>query len=80
MLTLRVLHQDSYVDDILTSHNDLHHLKSIVANVELILKAGFLLKPWVFSDLSGRGESEDEKKRSGFYQTKYAMMTTKHLA
>jgi len=47
----RVLHQDSYVDDILTSHNDLHQLRSIVTNVEQILKAGgFLLKPWVFSN------------------------------
>lgn len=57
----RVLHQDSYVDDILTSHNDFQQLKSITANVELILKAGgFLLKPWVFSGQSGRGECEKE--------------------
>ncbi len=42
----RVLQHDSYVDDILTSHNDLRQLQSIVANIELILKAGgFYLKP-----------------------------------
>ncbi|RXN19135.1 gag-pol fusion poly [Labeo rohita] len=61
----RVLQHDSYVDDILTSHNDLHQLQSIVANVELILKAGgFYLKPWVFSGQSGRGESEDKLSRT----------------
>lgn len=45
-----MLHEDSYVDDLLTSHNDLDQLKAITANVEQILKAGgFELKPWVFS-------------------------------
>lgn len=39
-LECRVLQHDSYVDDILRSHNDLHKLKSIVANIKLILKAG----------------------------------------
>lgn len=54
----RVLQHD-YVDDILRSNNDLHELKSIVANVKLILKAGgFFLKPWDLSGWSGRVESE----------------------
>ena len=51
----RVLQEDSYVDDLLTSHNDLDQLKVITANVEQILKAGgFELKPWVFSGQSRR--------------------------
>ncbi|KAK3515168.1 hypothetical protein QTP70_008172 [Hemibagrus guttatus] len=57
----RVLQHDSYVDDILTSHNNLRQLQSIVVNIELILKAGgFHLKPWVFSGQSLRRESEDK--------------------
>ena len=45
----QVLQQNSYVNDILTSHNDLDRLKVIAGNVEQILKAGgFELKPWVF--------------------------------
>uniref|UniRef100_G3Q1I0 Reverse transcriptase domain-containing protein n=1 Tax=Gasterosteus aculeatus TaxID=69293 RepID=G3Q1I0_GASAC len=45
----RVL-EDSYVDDILTSHNDLEKLDRITKKVEEILKAGgFFLKPWVRS-------------------------------
>lgn len=36
----QVLQHDSYVDDILTSHNNLDQLKTITANVERILKAG----------------------------------------
>nr|XP_017209463.2 uncharacterized protein LOC108181536 [Danio rerio] len=57
----RVIQHDSYVDDILTSHNDLDQLQSIVANTELILKAGgFHLKPWVFSGQSGREKSDDK--------------------
>lgn len=51
----RVLEEDSYVDDILTSHNNLDQLKSITENVEQILGAGgFKLKPWVFSGESRR--------------------------
>ncbi|RXN30024.1 gag-pol fusion poly [Labeo rohita] len=54
----RVLQEDSYVDDILTSHNSLDHLKIITANVGQILKAGgFELKPWVFSGQCRRDES-----------------------
>lgn len=57
----QVLQQDSYVDDILTSHNNLDHLKTITANVERILEAGgFKLKPWVFSGQSGRRKCCDK--------------------
>lgn len=67
----RLLH----VDDILMSHKDFQQLKYIVANVELISKAGgFLLKPWVFLALW------NQRKKSWFYQTKCTVMTTKHLA
>lgn len=46
----RVLEEDSYVDDILTSHNDLEKLDETTKGVEEILKAGgFFLKPWVRS-------------------------------
>lgn len=51
----RVLEEDSYVDDILTSHNDPKGLEKCTENVEEILKAGgFFLKPWVWSGQSGR--------------------------
>lgn len=46
----RILEEDSYVDDILTSHNDLQRLDESTRKVEEILKAGgFFLKPWVWS-------------------------------
>ncbi|KAJ8355085.1 hypothetical protein AAFF_G00100340 [Aldrovandia affinis] len=46
----RVLEKDSYVDDILTSHDDLEMLDTITSGVEEILSAGgFSLKPWVRS-------------------------------
>lgn len=55
----RVIEEDSYVDDLLTSHNDLNRLDQITATVEEILKAGgFFLKPWVRSGQSGRKETE----------------------
>lgn len=55
----RVIEEDSYVDDLLTSHNDLHRLDNITANVEEILKTGgFFLKPWVWSGQSGRKGTE----------------------
>lgn len=61
----QVIHQDAYVDDILTSHNNIDELKTITANVEQILKAGgFELKPWVFSGQSGRKECSDEHEES----------------
>ncbi|XP_069387954.1 uncharacterized protein [Paralichthys olivaceus] len=51
----RVLVEDSYVDDILTSHEDITTLEKITKGVEEILKAGsFSLKPWIFSGQSGR--------------------------
>ncbi|KAM9553345.1 uncharacterized protein ACWYII_035103 isoform 1-T2 [Salvelinus alpinus] len=53
----RILEEDTYVDDILTSHNDLQKLDQNTKRVEEILKAGgFVLKPWVRSDQSGRQE------------------------
>ena len=59
----QVLQKDSYVDDILTSHNSLDQLEVITANVEQILKAGgFELKPWVLSGQSGRKEESDKLK------------------
>lgn len=55
----KVIQQNSYLDDILMSHNDSIQLKAIVANVELILKAGgFLLKPWVFLGVRNQSESK----------------------
>ena len=54
----RVLEKDSYVDDILTSHNILEELDKITEGVEEILRAGgFFLKPWVRSGQSGRPEA-----------------------
>lgn len=56
----RVLEEDVYVDDILTSHNNLDHLKLLTFNIEQILKAGgFFMKPWVYSSQSGRQESRE---------------------
>lgn len=64
----RVIEEDSYVDDLLTSHNDLERLDEITARVEEILKAGgFFLKPWIRSGQSGRQGTETEvpKKEQG---------------
>ncbi|XP_073797048.1 uncharacterized protein [Danio rerio] len=56
----RVLEEDSYVDDILTSHNSQERLKEITNGLEEILAAGgFALKPWVRSEQSGRNEVVD---------------------
>ncbi|KAL2086430.1 hypothetical protein ACEWY4_017489 [Coilia grayii] len=56
----RALTEDSYVDDILTSHNNLRTLERITKGVEEILKAGgFFLKPWVLSCQSGRSEATE---------------------
>lgn len=58
----RVLQEDVYVDDILTSHNSMDQLKLITSNVEQILKTGgFHIKPWLYSDQSGRKESRDKE-------------------
>lgn len=56
----RVLQQDRYVDDILSSDNDLKLLKATATNVERVLEAGCFLKPWVFSGQSGRQGVQDE--------------------
>ncbi len=59
----RVVQEDSYVDDILTSYNNFDQLKIITANVEQILKAGgFELKPWVFSGQNRRKESAGKQE------------------
>lgn len=57
----RVLIEDSYVDDILTSHDDLKTLERIIKGVEEILKTGgFFLKPWVLSHQIGRSGAPAE--------------------
>ncbi|KAJ7998235.1 hypothetical protein DPEC_G00220490 [Dallia pectoralis] len=57
----RALTEDSYVDVILTSHDDLNTLERINRAVEEILKAGgFFLKPWVISRQSGRSGAPAE--------------------
>ena len=65
----RVLEEDSYVDDILTSHNDPEELEKITRGVEEILKAGgFALKPWVRSGQGGRSDDDvntSEKEEPG---------------
>ncbi|XP_078789161.1 uncharacterized protein LOC144984490 [Oryzias latipes] len=62
----RVIEEDSYVDDILTSHNSLKRLDKITEGVEKILQSGgFSLKPWVRSQQSGRettGKKPDTKQ------------------
>lgn len=69
----RVLEEDSYVDGILTSHNDLERLNKITERVEEILRSGgFSLKPWGRSGQSGRkgtaariqGEKKSEKSKA----------------
>lgn len=56
----RIVTEDCYVDDILTSHNDLQALTRMTEGVEEILKAGgFSLKPWVLTGQSGRGKEPD---------------------
>ncbi|KAL1254331.1 hypothetical protein QQF64_016560 [Cirrhinus molitorella] len=61
----RILEEDSYVDDILTSHNDKKRLDEITKEIEVILKAGgFFLKPWVRSGQSGRQEHVPEMAKA----------------
>lgn len=51
----RALMEDSYVDDILTSHNNPETQEIITKGMQEILEAGgFFLKPWVLSHQSGR--------------------------
>ena len=46
----RVIEEDSYVDDLFTSHNDLRCLDKVLEGLEKILESGgFYLKPWVWS-------------------------------
>lgn len=53
----RIVTEDCYVDDILTSHDDLQTLIKMTRGVEEILKAGgFALKPWVLTGQSGRSK------------------------
>lgn len=60
-----MLEEDTYVDDILTSHNNLDHLKLLTSNIEQIHKAGgFFMKPWVYSDQSGRKDLRDDEMES----------------
>ncbi|KAG1961312.1 hypothetical protein F2P79_005478 [Pimephales promelas] len=62
---LRVLEEDSYVDDILTSQNDRKRLAEIMKGIEEILEAGgFTLKEWVWSGRSGRFGFEKTSKVS----------------
>ncbi|KAK5921409.1 hypothetical protein CgunFtcFv8_025117 [Champsocephalus gunnari] len=57
----RVLEEDSYVDDILTSHNDPKRLEEITEGVEEILSTeGSSLKPWVRSGQSGRQRTAEQ--------------------
>ncbi|KAJ7998129.1 hypothetical protein DPEC_G00219380 [Dallia pectoralis] len=54
----RILEEDAYVDDILTSHNDLQKLDQNMEGLNNILKAGgFFLKPWVRSGQSRSWET-----------------------
>lgn len=59
----KVIEEDSYVDDLLTSHNDPDRLDKITAGVKEILKAGgFFLKPWVRSGQGRRQRIETEAR------------------
>ncbi|KAI4905882.1 hypothetical protein NFI96_001271 [Prochilodus magdalenae] len=61
----RVLEEDSYMDDILVSHNDMNRLVDITKEIEGILEAGgFSLKPWVWSGQSGRQEGREQTKKA----------------
>ncbi|KAK9521449.1 hypothetical protein VZT92_021254 [Zoarces viviparus] len=61
----QVLQEDCYVDDILTSHNDLDQRKNIPANVKQIQEArGFKIKPRVFSGQSRRIGRKDKLERT----------------
>lgn len=62
----RVLEEDSYVDDILTSCNDPEKLDVNTKRVEKVLKAGgFFLKPWVRSGQSGRQKAREALGKYG---------------
>lgn len=60
-----ILHRDGYTDDILKSLNDLSQLKTIIENIELILKTGeFEPSPWIFSGHSGSKEHSNEEENT----------------
>lgn len=62
----RVLQEDSYVDDILTSHNDPERLSDLTNGVDEILNAGgFSLKPWIWSGQSGRPRAVTDTSGDG---------------
>ena len=57
----RVHEDDSYVDDLLTSHKNLKQLDKITGEVEEILKSGcFFLKPWFRSGQVGGMELQQK--------------------
>ena len=67
----RILTEDCYVDDILTSHNDLQTLIKMTKGVEEILKAGgFSLKPCVLTGQSGRSEKPTDPNNVGSTEPK----------
>ncbi len=72
----RVLEEDSYVDDILTSHNEQKRLIEIAKGLEGILEAGgFSLKEWVWSGQSGRsGSKKTSQKASSPIHEKIVML------
>lgn len=61
----RVLKEDSYMNDILTSHNDLKRLDESTKEVKEILKAVFFPKPWVRSGQSGKQKQVPGKPGPG---------------
>ena len=66
-----ILTEDYYVDDVLTSHNDLQTLIKMTKGVEDTLKAGgFSLKPWVLTGQSGRGEKPTDPNNVGSTEPK----------
>lgn len=56
----RVLEEDSYVDDILTSHNDPKKLEKCTKNVEEILKAGGFFSQ-AMGPVRAKWETEDRR-------------------
>lgn len=63
----RILTEDCYVDDILTSHDDLDALLETTKRVEEILEAGsFSLKSWILAGQSGRSK---EPSNSNTYKS-----------
>ena len=60
----RVVEEDSYVDDIMTSHNDKEKLTEITTGVSNLLKGGnFHVKAWVVSGQKGETTSTTDTKQ-----------------